>query len=89
MAYGAVEATGDKSEMQQLLSWIDCTYRLCTYAIVSSYIEDMTTTVYTTTNMQFVVDQEQGTITTRSETETHVDEMTVPKEYRNSTKKIL
>ena len=81
MAYGAEQTEDDRSQTKQVLDWIECTYRLSTYAIIASYIEDKRTTGHT----HYHLDME-----TRQWTEVshHMEQMQVPKKYRGSTKKI-
>ena len=80
MAYGAEQTEDDKNQTRQVLDWIGYTYRLSTYAIIASYLDDKHVTGYTHLHL----DMETGKWTEES----HMEEMTVPKKYRNSTKRI-
>ena len=79
MTHGAEEG-GDKKRVKQVLDWIAYTYRLSTYAILASYLDDKQVIGYTHLHLD---------MSTRKWTEeSHMEEMKVPKKYQHATKKI-
>lgn len=80
MAYGAKKGE-DKKQVKQVLDWIGYTYRFATYAILASYLDDKQVTGHT----HYHLDMETRKWTDVSH---HMEQMQVPKKYRNSTKKI-
>lgn len=79
MAYGAEQSEEGKNQTKQVLDWIGYTYRLSTYAIIASYIEDKQIHGHT----HYQLDMETLRF---AEVSHRMDQMQVPKKYRNSTK---
>ena len=80
MLYGTAQDPDGNTDVQRMLDWFALVYRLFTYAIVSTWIDDKTESVYHETTMHISRD----TMTT--DTRTTVIPMKIPRKYRRSAK---
>ena len=80
MLYGTSDDTDNNPNVEQMLPWFDLVYRLSTYAIISTWIDDKTVKNSVTIKMN---------MTTREHTEEWTREkMRVPRKYRRATKRL-
>ncbi len=78
MLYGVFDDPDDNTALKQILDWFDLLYRLSTYAVISSWIDDKTeqVSVHITANLTTGDRTEQWTR----------NEMRVPKNYRHASR---
>ena len=78
MLYGTLDDPDNDPALNQMLNWFDLVYKLSTYAVISTWIDDKAqeTTVHVSVNLT----------TGESTDEWTIKEMKIPKNYRHASK---
>ena len=79
MLYGTSEDPDNNPKMREILEWFNLVYRLSTYSLISTWIDDKTEDVFTEISVNLATGE-------RSEKTTRTP-MQVPRKYRHRTRK--